>query len=90
MFILVLVQCNGSLLLDSRLSSLLMRTIQISIEQCHSWRGYKWAGRLIRETIHSLAGVYLTEFGMFDMNPDPSKLSCSHVSLDHAVASSLG
>lgn len=55
---------DGKLLLPYH--DMLFGVLQASISGCASYRGYKWAGRLLRECVKSYAGVYLLEFAAFD------------------------
>lgn len=50
--------------------------MRASIEKCKSWRGYKWAGRLIRECVKSLTTSYLVEFNVFDNQKESNPGLC--------------
>ncbi|KAI9193627.1 uncharacterized protein BJ171DRAFT_249708 [Polychytrium aggregatum] len=54
-----IVQNSGSIVLDYKAS--LIRVLDTSFELCRSRRGYKWAGRLLRNLLCSLTHIYPLE-----------------------------
>lgn len=62
----ILLRCvsySGSDLLEFK--EIIMDVIAQTIERCNSPRGYKWAAKLFRRTVHSLLTVYPMEFSSF-------------------------
>ena len=61
----LLDQCDGKVLDDS-MRETVFKTVSRSLDLCKSYRGYKWASKVIDTLTKSLGSVYLVEFQCFE------------------------
>jgi hypothetical protein len=85
--LLNVVKCNGIHIL--KFQDEIDDILQFTIEKCISRRGYKWAGKLLRNTINSLLTVYPIDYHAHNL-PKPPILTWGglpNLSLDYNVTS---